>query len=111
MSNDTGTVQPAAATPRLPLDAVVAAIASATRWSILRELSAGEQLAVIEIAERVGISPNLTSRHMAVLRKAGLAVVGRNRLYRIPQQYLPAPGQRLVDLGHCLLRFDQKASP
>jgi len=69
-------------------------------------MSVGEPLMVTEIAERVGISPNLTSRHLAGMRKAALVVCGRNRLYQIPKQYLPVPGQRVVDFGHCLLRLD-----
>jgi len=41
------------------------------------------------------------------MRQAGLVVKGRNRLYQIPKQYLPVPGQRIVDFGHCLLRLDE----
>jgi hypothetical protein len=41
-----------------------------------------------------------------VLRKAGLVAQGRGRLYQIPKPYLPAPGERIVDFGHCLLRLD-----
>jgi hypothetical protein len=37
---------------------------------------------------------------------AGLIVVGRGHLYQIPRQYLPSPGQPIVDYGHCLLRID-----
>lgn len=35
-----------------------------------------------------------------------MVVSGQARLYRIPKQYLPTPGQRLVDYGLCLLRLD-----
>jgi DNA-binding transcriptional ArsR family regulator len=61
---------------------------------------------VIEIAERIGRNPDITSRHLAVLRKTGLVVTNRAGLYSIPKQYLPTPGQRVVDFGHCLLRLD-----
>jgi len=33
-------------------------------------------------------------------------VQGRGRLYNIPKQYLPSPGEAVVDYGHCLLRLD-----
>jgi hypothetical protein len=45
-------------------------------------------------------------KHLATLQWAGLAVLGRGRLYSIPKQYLPVPGQAVVDFGHCLLRLD-----
>jgi hypothetical protein len=48
----------------------------------------------------------MTSKHLAVLRKAGAVVQGRGRLYQIPPPHLPAPGERIVDFGHCLLRLD-----
>jgi len=38
--------------------------------------------------------------------KAGLVVQERERLYQIPKQYLPTPGQPVVDFGHYLLRLD-----
>jgi hypothetical protein len=40
------------------------------------------------------------------LRDAGLVAQGRGQLYQIPKQYLPNPGQPVVDYGHCLLRLD-----
>lgn len=86
---------------------MAASLGHTNRWKILRELSAGEPLMVKEIAERIRISADLTSRHMAVLRRAGLVVCGRGNLYAIPKPYLPVPGQRLIDYGHCLLRFDE----
>lgn len=85
---------------------LLAAIGDPVRWRILSELSAGEPLMVVEIAERIGRDAGLVSKHLAVLRKAGLVVSGRARLYQIPLQFLPSPGQRVVDYGHCLLRLD-----
>ena len=61
---------------------------------------------VIEIAERLRRSADLVSKHLAVLRQAGVVEIGRGRLYQIPPHYLPTPGERLVDFGHCLLRFE-----
>ena len=48
----------------------------------------------------------MTSKHLAGLRKAGAVVQGRGRLYQIPPQHLPAPGKKIVDFGHCLLRLE-----
>ena len=101
------TVSPTVATPPLiPLTAFLPALASPVRWEILKHLSAGEPLPVMEIAQLIGRSTALTSKHLAVLRRAGLVVTGRGHLYTIPKGYQPVPGQPVVDYGHCLLRLN-----
>ena len=42
------------------------------RWKILKELSAGEGLLTSELVTRVGGYTDLVSKHLAVLRRAGL---------------------------------------
>jgi len=106
MSTDSGAYQPFPPEFRPSLAAVASALGEVKRWRILSELSVGEALMVKELAERIGISADLTSRHLARMRVAGLVVSGRGRLYEIPKKYLPVPGQRIVDYGHCLLRLD-----
>ena len=88
-----------------PLAPLLAAVGNPTRWAILAELSAGEPLMVIELGDRLGCTPTLVSKHLAVLRKSGAVIIGRGKLYQIPAAYLKDPAQRLVDYGHCLLRF------
>ena len=92
--------------PIIPLETVASALGDVSRWLILGELSTGEQLMVVEIAEKIGRSPDNTSKHLAVLRKAGMVVTNRAQLYSIPKRYLPEPGKRLADFGHCLLRLE-----
>jgi len=105
--NTASTVPAAGSPPVAPaLAPLLAAIGDPVRWRILSELSAGEPLMVIEIAERIKRDAGLVSKHLAVLRRAGLVVASRARLYQIPKPYLPAPGQRVADFGHCLLRLD-----
>jgi DNA-binding transcriptional ArsR family regulator len=82
------------------------ALGHPARWNILQELSHGEPRMVRELAKAAGCSPDMTSKHLAVLRKAGAVVQGRGRLYQIPPQHLTAPGEHVVDFGHCLLRLD-----
>ena len=88
-----------------PLDKVIAAIGTPVRWGILGELSAGEPLMVKEIAERLKCSPTLISKHMAVLRRAGMVAVGRAGVYFIPQHFVMSTAERHVDFGHCVLRL------
>lgn len=92
--------------PSPPLPLLLRGIGDPLRWRILAELSAGEPLMVIELAERLRRSADLISKHLAVLREAGVVEIGRGRLYQIPPHYLPTPGERVLDFGHCLLRFD-----
>ncbi len=92
--------------PIIPLESLVTGLAALSRWRILSELSVADQLMVVEIAERTGLSPDNTSKHLAVLRGAGMVVTNRANLYSIPKRYLPEPGKRVVDFGHCLLRLD-----
>jgi DNA-binding transcriptional ArsR family regulator len=97
------------AVPALPLpnlDHLADALGHAARWRILKELSLGEPRMVKELAKVAGCSPDMASKHLAKLRKAGAVVQGRGRLYQIPKHHLPAPGERVVDFGHCLLRLD-----
>lgn len=95
------------APPPLVLVQVLSAISSPTRWAILRELASGRSYAVIELAELLGQSSTSISKHMIVLRESGIAEVGRNRLYSIPDAFLADKEERVLDLGWCLLRLNR----
>jgi predicted transcriptional regulator len=66
----------------IPLDQLLAAITNPVRWYLLRELASGEQLMVSELAERIGQSPDTTSKNMVVLHNTGIVLRG-------PQPPLP----------------------
>jgi predicted transcriptional regulator len=85
---------------------LAAALAQESRWVILKELSKGEPRMTIELARLIGTSPDATAKQMITFRRAGLVEQVYGRLYTIPKQYLPVPGQLVVDFGHCLLRLD-----
>ena len=93
-------------TPLPDLKMLASALGHTTRWKMLKELSAGEPRTIDEMAKVAGCSYDNASKHLAMLRRAGLVVQGRGRLYQVPKQYLPTPGQPIVDFGHCLLRLD-----
>jgi hypothetical protein len=69
-------------------------------------LSAGEPRTIAELAKVAGCTYDSGLKHLGVLAAAGLVVKGRGHLYQIPPHHLPAPGARIVDCGHCLLRLD-----
>ena len=78
----------------------------APRWKILRELGSGEPRTIAQLAEVVGCSYENALKHLTVMRAAGVIEQKFGRLYNIPKQYLPSPGDPLVDFGHCLLGLD-----
>lgn len=89
---------------------MIAAIGTGTRWKILSQLSSGEPLMVKEIAERMKCSAALVSKHIAVLKKAGLVEVGRAGMYQIPAHFVVSAKDGHVDFGHCLVRMPAQAS-
>ena len=107
--NETIAAPSTAKAPLLPRDPLLFALADPRRWAILAALSTGEALMVKTIARRVGCSPALASKHLAWLRRAGAVVAGEGGLYRIPAAFRPEPARRVVDFGHCRLRFDAEA--
>jgi DNA-binding transcriptional ArsR family regulator len=92
--------------PTIPLDKLAEVLSSTVRWRILRELANGDPLMVVELAERIRQSPDLTSKHIGILRTAGIVTQGRNRLYQIAPHLLADKTERLIDFGYCLLRMN-----
>ena len=88
------------------LERLVTALGHTTRWKMLKDLCSGEPRTIDEMAKVAGTSYDNAFKHLAVLRNAGLIVQKHGRLYELPKQYLPTPGQPVVDFGHCLLRLD-----
>jgi DNA-binding transcriptional ArsR family regulator len=68
-------------------------------------------LGVCEIARRLGTSYYNVSKHLRILREAGLLDVekhGRERLYVVPPKIRRSRAHaRVLDLGCCSFRFDQ----
>ena len=76
------------------------------RWRILRELAKGEALPVKELAVRARCPAASVSKHMALMKKAGVVVVGYGRLYKLAPGVQPDAEGRRLDLGHCVLKLD-----
>jgi DNA-binding transcriptional ArsR family regulator len=95
--------------PARPLpdhELLLTAISHSGRWRMLRALCAGEGMTVTELAEVIGCSVDMSSKHLKMLNAAGLVVRKRNRLYTLTPAYKPVPGEPLLDFGHCVLRLD-----
>lgn len=93
-------------TPAITLAGISRVLGDPSRWAILRELGKGEPLPVNLIAKRIGVTKDSTSKHMAVIRKAGIAQPGLGRLYTLTPSCRPAPGATHIDFGHCLIRLE-----
>lgn len=89
----------------VPLRKLAAALGAESRWQILATLADGRPLMVKEIAARLKYSPALVSKHMAVLKKAGLVEPGQAGMYQIPAHFVVAAATGHVDFGHCLIRL------
>lgn len=63
-------------------------------------------MTVPQLADDLGISVDMSSKHLKVLKAAGLIERKRNRLYTLAAVYQLAPGEPLLDFGHCVLRLD-----
>ena len=96
------------ADPARPLpdhELLLTAISHSGRWRMLRALCAGEAMSVTELAEVIGCSVDMSSKHLKVLKAAGMVLQKRNRLYASTRA--PARAREpLLDYGHCILRLD-----
>jgi DNA-binding transcriptional ArsR family regulator len=96
-------------------DCVVAlkAIGEETRVRIVG-LLLDEPLDVTAIAERVGVSQYNASKHLRILREAGLLEVrkdGRRHLYAVADGIRARAARgRVLDLGCCSFRFEDGAT-
>ena len=95
-------------------DCVVAlrALAEDTRVRII-SLLIDEPLEVGEIGKRLGVSQYNVSKHLRILREAGLLEVekdGRRHLYALPDEIRRrAAAGNILDLGCCSFQFDGAA--
>jgi DNA-binding transcriptional ArsR family regulator len=86
------------------------ALADRSRLRIVRTLL-DQALTVNDLSERLGISQYNVSKHLRILREAGLVEatkMANRREYAIPSQYRgKASGPAILDLGGLLFRFGE----
>ena len=92
--------------------AILKALADKSRLRIVRTLLE-QALTVNDLSDRLGISQYNVSKHLRILREAGLVAatkLANRREYAISASYRGASsGDQQLDLGCCLFRFDQLA--
>ena len=97
--------------PRTDWIVVLKALAEENRLGIVR-LLVRESLGVSEIAERLDLPEYGVSRHLRVLREAGLLEqekLGQRRIYAVSETFRQHLDENanVLDLGCCLFRFDR----
>ena len=96
-----------------PCIKVLKALADETRWRIVGQLLCAP-LAMGALAERLDISAYNISKHVRILREAGI-VRTRKEGKNVECEITPELRQKLsadksaLDLGCCTFRFDKKA--
>ena len=95
------------------LDCIAAlkALGEESRLRILRLLFK-DQLGVNEISQRLKASQYNISKHLRIMREAGLVEVekqGKQRLYKVARKLKKqvAANNNILDLGCCTFRFDK----
>jgi DNA-binding transcriptional ArsR family regulator len=92
---------------------VLKALADRSRLRIVRTLL-DKPLTVNDISERLGISQYNVSKHLRILREAGLVEatkMANRREYAIPNQYRgQEPGVPALDVGYFVFRFGDSAA-
>jgi DNA-binding transcriptional ArsR family regulator len=85
------------------------ALADRSRLRIVRTLL-DQPLTVNDISERLGISQYNVSKHLRILREAGLVEatkMANRREYAIPSQHRGQGDKAVLDLGLLMFRFDE----
>src|SRR5688500_11905015 len=65
--------RPSESAPAISIKRFCTALGNPSRWQVLAELATGDPLRVAQFAKALGLSPDTTSKHLQVLRKAGIA--------------------------------------
>ena len=94
-----------------PCTQILKALADTTRWRIVGELLCAP-LAMGDLAERLDVSHYNLSKHVRILREAGIVTTHRQGKMVAcgiaPDLRLQVrAGEPVLDLGCCTFRFDQ----
>jgi ArsR family transcriptional regulator len=92
---------------------VFAAFADATRLRVLSLLHEQKEVCVCDLCEVLGVPQPKVSRHLAILREAGLVEVrsdGKWKFYALARPETPLERTLLRCVGSCLAEVDELAA-
>jgi hypothetical protein len=90
----------------IPLKVLQTVVSDSTRWRIFDVLQSHGPMTTEFIARAIQANMTNVSKHLVFLRKFGVLEHRMARVYAIPDDYL-VPGERVVDFGPIVLRFDR----
>lgn len=88
-----------------PSERLLTAVSNIKRWRILSVMLSGELIPIIDLSKRIGEKPSATSKHVAVLVRAGIAQEGAGGLYRLADRFMASIESGELDFGHFVLRI------
>jgi DNA-binding transcriptional ArsR family regulator len=96
--------------PKQPCIPMLKALADETRWRIVRELLANPQT-VGELVERLDVSQYNVSKHLRILREAGIIEMerqGKHVRCSVAEDFRKklTRNETVLDLGCCTFKFD-----
>lgn len=107
-TNNAGSPTPKWAAPAgVTLSRLCTVLLDENRWQILRELSRGEALPVLELVRRTRKSRNIVQKNMGILKDSNLVVQTYGHLYRLSPELAPTENGTRLDLGYCILCLDR----
>jgi hypothetical protein len=95
--------------PLLNRELLMKALANPARWTAMKLMFTGEGIGPGEFGQIIGCSGSAAKKHLESLLAAGICMRGRSRTYRFVPRFQPPPGSKVIDFGHCLIRFDLDA--
>jgi hypothetical protein len=94
----------------LPPRALLTSLVSLTRWKILAEMATGDLFMVKDLAALVDDTEASVSKHLQVLRRAGVTKFGVGRLHQIADAYRLQPDSpREMDFGYIVVRLPDRS--
>lgn len=99
-------------TPTIEMSAesVAFLMSDITRWQILAALVDREAIATIDLAKLVGAPTSRVSKHLHILRNFKVIEQRYGRTFSLCSGFRVS-GQRMVDFGCALIRFDRLKRP
>src|SRR5215207_9762944 len=88
-----------------PLFQILTALAEPTRFRIVSEILQHGPNTAVPLAAKLGAEVKQVSRHLHILKAAGVLEQWVGRVFRIPERFL-VPGERAIDLGPVRVRFN-----
>lgn len=108
MTNVTGSAAPVAGSKGLVPEKAFAALGNPLRWSIYQMLADGRAMSASEVAAVVKRDFDGVSKHLRVMRAAGVLASKRGEDRRLELYYIPETIRRadgVADLGFCAIRL------